>query len=211
MKKKLIAGNWKMNGSLAANEALVRALVAGMGDAACTVAVCVPAPYLAQVQALRAGSRAGTRRAGRVRSMRRAPSPARCRPPCSRSSACATRSSATPSAASTTARPTRWWRTRPRPRWRHGITPDRLRRRDAGRARSRPDGGSRQAPDGRRDPHQRPLHQRDRGGLRARLGHRHRQDRHARAGAAGARRAARAAQGGDRSMRTASTSSTAAA
>ena len=56
MKKKLIAGNWKMNGSLAANEALVRALLAGMGDAACTVAVCVPAPYLAQVQALRAGS-----------------------------------------------------------------------------------------------------------------------------------------------------------
>ncbi|MCU1578945.1 MAG: triose-phosphate isomerase [Rhodoglobus sp.] len=55
-KKKLIAGNWKMNGSLAANDALVRALVAGMKDAACTVAVCVPAPYLAQVQALCAGS-----------------------------------------------------------------------------------------------------------------------------------------------------------
>jgi triosephosphate isomerase len=57
MKQKLIAGNWKMNGSIAANEALVRAIVAGMGDAACNVAVCVPAPYLAQVQALRAGSR----------------------------------------------------------------------------------------------------------------------------------------------------------
>jgi triosephosphate isomerase (TIM) len=56
MKKKLIAGNWKMNGNIAANEALVRALLAGMGDAACTVAVCVPAPYLAQLQALRAGS-----------------------------------------------------------------------------------------------------------------------------------------------------------
>ena len=57
MKRKLIAGNWKMNGNAAANEALVRALVAGMGDAACNVAVCVPTPYLAQVQALRAGSR----------------------------------------------------------------------------------------------------------------------------------------------------------
>jgi triosephosphate isomerase len=57
MKQKLIAGNWKMNGSIAANEALVRALIEGMGDAACTVAVCVPAPYLAQVQMLRAGSR----------------------------------------------------------------------------------------------------------------------------------------------------------
>jgi len=56
MKKQLIAGNWKMNGSIAANDALVRALVAGMKDAACTVAVCVPAPYLAQVQMLRHGS-----------------------------------------------------------------------------------------------------------------------------------------------------------
>lgn len=57
MMKKLIAGNWKMNGSLAANDALVRALVKGMeGDAGCSVAVCVPAPYLAQVQMLRAGS-----------------------------------------------------------------------------------------------------------------------------------------------------------
>ena len=56
MKKKLIAGNWKMNGSLEANDALVRAVVAGMKDAACAVAVCVPAPYLAQVQMLRHGS-----------------------------------------------------------------------------------------------------------------------------------------------------------
>jgi len=56
MKRKLIAGNWKMNGNAAANEALVRALIEGIGDAACTAAVCVPTPYLAQVNALRAGS-----------------------------------------------------------------------------------------------------------------------------------------------------------
>ena len=56
MKKKLIAGNWKMNGSLAANEALVRALVAGMGQPACDVVVAVPAPYLAQVAGIAAGS-----------------------------------------------------------------------------------------------------------------------------------------------------------
>ena len=56
MKKKLIAGNWKMNGNLADNDALVRALISGMADAQCTVAVCVPAPYLAQLQMLRAGS-----------------------------------------------------------------------------------------------------------------------------------------------------------
>ena len=56
-KKKLIAGNWKMNGSLEANDALVRAVVAGMRDARCDVAVCVPSPYLAQVQMLRHGSK----------------------------------------------------------------------------------------------------------------------------------------------------------
>lgn len=50
--KKLIAGNWKMNGSLAANQALVEALLAGMGTPACDVAVCVPAPYLAQINML---------------------------------------------------------------------------------------------------------------------------------------------------------------
>jgi triosephosphate isomerase (TIM) len=56
-KKKLIAGNWKMNGNLEANDALVRALVAGTKEAACEVAVCVPAPYLAQVQMLKSGSK----------------------------------------------------------------------------------------------------------------------------------------------------------
>jgi len=55
-KKKLIAGNWKMNGSLAANEALIGALRQGVGTPACEVAVCVPAPYLAQVQRLVANS-----------------------------------------------------------------------------------------------------------------------------------------------------------
>jgi triosephosphate isomerase len=54
--KKLIAGNWKMNGGLAANESLVMALLAGIGRPACAVAVCVPAPYLAQVQSLVASS-----------------------------------------------------------------------------------------------------------------------------------------------------------
>ncbi|HYE40852.1 MAG TPA: triose-phosphate isomerase [Ramlibacter sp.] len=55
-KKKLVAGNWKMNGNLEANDALVRAVVAGMKDVQCEAAVCVPAPYLAQVQMLRSGS-----------------------------------------------------------------------------------------------------------------------------------------------------------
>jgi len=55
-KKKLIAGNWKMNGSLAANQALLKGILSGLKDPACDIAVCVPAPYFAQCQALLATS-----------------------------------------------------------------------------------------------------------------------------------------------------------
>ena len=54
MKQKLIAGNWKMNGSLSANEALLRAVQAGAATG-CQVAMCVPSVYLSQVQSLVAG------------------------------------------------------------------------------------------------------------------------------------------------------------
>ena len=55
--KKLIAGNWKMNGNLATNEALLAALAQGLSaKPACDVAVCVPAPYLAQAQSLKAAA-----------------------------------------------------------------------------------------------------------------------------------------------------------
>ena len=57
MKQMLIAGNWKMNGSLAANEALIQAVRLGLpGGLACRVALCVPSVYLAQTQGLLAGS-----------------------------------------------------------------------------------------------------------------------------------------------------------
>jgi len=57
MKHTYIVGNWKMNGSLAANAALLQALRQGVGlSANCTVAVAVPAPYLAQAQTLLADS-----------------------------------------------------------------------------------------------------------------------------------------------------------
>ena len=57
MKKKLIAGNWKMNGGLSANEALIHALRSGLpATVACQVALCVPSVYLAQVQSLLTGS-----------------------------------------------------------------------------------------------------------------------------------------------------------
>ena len=52
VKKKLIAGNWKMNGSFGANDALMSAILDGVRaqKPVCDIAVCVPFPYLVQVQ-----------------------------------------------------------------------------------------------------------------------------------------------------------------
>lgn len=54
MRKKLVAGNWKMHGSLAENAALLAALKPAL--VGIEAAVCVPYPYLAQAQAALAGS-----------------------------------------------------------------------------------------------------------------------------------------------------------
>ncbi|WP_439520247.1 triose-phosphate isomerase [Hydrogenophaga sp.] len=56
--RKMIAGNWKMNGSLAANEALVKAMLDGLGAEApmADMALCASSPYLAQLQGLLQGS-----------------------------------------------------------------------------------------------------------------------------------------------------------
>jgi len=57
MRGKLVVGNWKMNGGLAANAALLSELRAGWTETAGrSVAVCVPYPYLPQAQAALAGS-----------------------------------------------------------------------------------------------------------------------------------------------------------
>mgnify|MGYP000898923009 FL=1 len=55
MKKKLIAGNWKMNGSLSANVSLLQAVLDGSKGLNCKAAVCVPAAYLAQAQSMLSG------------------------------------------------------------------------------------------------------------------------------------------------------------
>jgi triosephosphate isomerase (TIM) len=55
MRKKLIVGNWKMNGSLAANASLLSAIKSASADKA-QLAVCVPAVYLAQTQAVLQGA-----------------------------------------------------------------------------------------------------------------------------------------------------------
>jgi triosephosphate isomerase len=60
MRSKSVVGNWKLNGSLASNEALLKALlreIPRQGPVAC--AVCVPYPYLAQAQGLLQGSGIG--------------------------------------------------------------------------------------------------------------------------------------------------------
>ncbi len=52
MRGKLVVGNWKMNGSLAANAALLGELTAGWtATPGRELAVCVPYPYLMQAQA----------------------------------------------------------------------------------------------------------------------------------------------------------------
>ncbi|OYO30069.1 triose-phosphate isomerase [Janthinobacterium sp. PC23-8] len=56
MRRKLVVGNWKMNGSLTSNAVLLSEIVAGLADAVAASAVCVPAPYLAQCQAQLTGS-----------------------------------------------------------------------------------------------------------------------------------------------------------
>jgi triosephosphate isomerase len=56
MRRKLITGNWKMNGGLASNAALLSAVKSELAQPSCQVAVCAPAPYLAQCQQLLAGT-----------------------------------------------------------------------------------------------------------------------------------------------------------
>ena len=57
MRIKLVAGNWKMNGTLATNQALLQALVPALARVVgVKCAICAPFPYLAQVQQLLSGT-----------------------------------------------------------------------------------------------------------------------------------------------------------
>jgi triosephosphate isomerase len=57
MRKRLVAGNWKMHGSLAANQRLLEAVKAGAQTApGVELAVCVPFPYLHQAVAVLGGT-----------------------------------------------------------------------------------------------------------------------------------------------------------
>ncbi len=58
MRARCVAGNWKMHGSLTANQRLLEAVRAGAESVAgVDCAVCVPFPYLAQAEAALRGSR----------------------------------------------------------------------------------------------------------------------------------------------------------
>jgi triosephosphate isomerase len=58
MRSKVVVGNWKLNGSLAGNETLLKALLGEVDrkPGSARARVCVPAPYLAQVRGLLEGS-----------------------------------------------------------------------------------------------------------------------------------------------------------
>lgn len=55
MRKPLIAGNWKLNGSLVENQALVESILSGLNEVDADMLVCPPSVYLQQVLALAAG------------------------------------------------------------------------------------------------------------------------------------------------------------
>lgn len=57
MRRKLVAGNWKMYGNLARNKLLLEGVLAGVRDLRnADFAVCVPYPYLTQAQSMLQGS-----------------------------------------------------------------------------------------------------------------------------------------------------------
>ena len=56
MRKKLVAGNWKMHGNLAKNAALLDAVRSGATGLVAEMAVCVPYPYIDQVRRALEGS-----------------------------------------------------------------------------------------------------------------------------------------------------------
>ncbi|NMM28494.1 MAG: triose-phosphate isomerase [Glaciimonas sp.] len=59
MRRKLVCGNWKMNGNLVSNAALLAGIKAGLSQSNCEVAVCVPAVYIPQCQSALTGSTLG--------------------------------------------------------------------------------------------------------------------------------------------------------
>lgn len=49
MRRSLVVGNWKMNGTLASAESLAKGIIAGLGEISADIAVCVPYVHLPRV------------------------------------------------------------------------------------------------------------------------------------------------------------------
>lgn len=49
MRRSLVVGNWKMNGTLASSESLAKGIIAGLGSNSAEIAVCVPYVYMSRV------------------------------------------------------------------------------------------------------------------------------------------------------------------
>ena len=109
MRRRIVAGNWKLHGDRAFAHALVEEIAAVPATAGVERVVLPPLPYLGELVEQYASRGHRVRRAGRQRRTRRAPTPARSRPRCWPTSARDTAWSAIPSAASTTTRPASWW------------------------------------------------------------------------------------------------------
>ena len=52
MRRSLVVGNWKMNGTLASAQLLAKGIIAGLGSADADIAVCVPYVYLPAINEL---------------------------------------------------------------------------------------------------------------------------------------------------------------
>jgi len=52
MRRSLVVGNWKMNGTLASAELLAKGIIAGLGDNHADIAVCVPYVHLPKISEL---------------------------------------------------------------------------------------------------------------------------------------------------------------
>ena len=59
MRRSLVVGNWKMNGTLASAEMLAKGIIAGLGASDADIAVCVPYVYLPRISEVVKGSQLG--------------------------------------------------------------------------------------------------------------------------------------------------------
>ena len=59
MRRSLVVGNWKMNGTLASAQLLAKGIIAGLGSVDADIAVCVPYVYLPAVSELVQGTALG--------------------------------------------------------------------------------------------------------------------------------------------------------